>query len=86
MAAYLRCSTIALFGSGKTTRMQPFDSLCSMIEGSDIEPKVIVAARDELKESVEKLLVFDLDGTLIDSRADLAARSTRCERNRAWIC
>ena len=58
MAAYLRCSTIALFGSGKTTRMQPFDSLCSMIEGSDIEPKAIVAARDELKEKRGEVVSF----------------------------
>ena len=58
MAAYLRCPTIALFGSGKTTRIQPFDSLCSVIEGSEIEPKAIVAARNELKEQRGEVVSF----------------------------
>ena len=44
-----------------------------MIEGSEIEPKAIVAVRDELKEQRGEVVSFDLDGTLIDSRADLAA-------------
>lgn len=58
MSAYLRCPTIALFGSGKSTRMQPFDSFCSVIEGSDIEPKAIIAARNELKGQCGEVVSF----------------------------
>jgi ADP-heptose:LPS heptosyltransferase len=58
MAAYLSCPTVALFGSGKSTRMQPFDSLCSVIEGSNVEPEAIVAARDELKELRGEVVSF----------------------------
>lgn len=58
MAAYLNCPTVALFGSGKSTRIQPFDSLCSVIEGSNVEPEAIVAARDELKEQRGEVVSF----------------------------